>query len=143
MPRIDNSNKTAYYGGILKLDNIITDVDNTIITDGTLAYTIGDNHVTYNVNERGQIDMPFNDNMDNHMDLHVVYDTDNSNYSVFEKDIRVNFIKNDINLDITAPNEIYRGQNYEVVVKATSETTNIPINIEVNGTQNGLLNCVR
>ena len=135
MPRIDNSSKTAYYGGILKLDNIITDVDNTIITDGTLAYTIGDNHVTYNVNERGQIDMPFNDNMDNHMDLHVVYDTDNSNYSVFEKDIRVNFIKNDINLDITAPNEIYRGQNYKVVVKATSETTNIPINIEVNGTQ--------
>ena len=70
-------------------ENVINNglIDNTIITDGTLAYTIGDNHVTYNVNERGQIDMPFNDNMDNHMDLHVVYDTDNSNYSVFEKKV--------------------------------------------------------
>ena len=138
MPIIDDNARTAYYGGVLKLDNIITDVDDTIITDGTLKYTIGDNSdnsVTYNVNESGQIDMPFSNNIGDHINLHVEYDTKNPNYSTFHKDIQVNFVPNDIDLKVTVPDEIYRGQDYDILVKATSKTTNIPIDIEINGVQ--------
>lgn len=130
MPRMNTKAKTAFYGGVLKLDNVVSDVDGTIITDGTLSYTLGDEHETYNVNTEGTINIP--ETTQQTLTLHVEYNTTNSNYMIFKKNIDINLQPNDVILSIDMPDEMYRGETYNININAVSDTTSLPINMTFN-----------
>lgn len=132
-PEFNNDDMTAHYGGILKLDNIITDIDGTIVTDGVLNYTLGEFTETYKAGRAGEIAVPYTNEPS--LSLHVSYSTDNPNYNLFEKDVQINLIRNDIDLKITPPEEIYRGQDYSINIEATSKTTSLPIDITINNVE--------
>ena len=142
MPNMDNSHKTATYGGTLLLNDILTDTDNTIINEGTLTYTLGDNAKTIDLgvtNNNQTIDIP--DTQNNSLTLHIAYNTNNPNYMIFEKDIVVDLEPNTIILDITKPDKLYRGKNYILNLQASAPTTRLPINITINDHEmtNGVL----
>ena len=130
LPRIKDDDIEAYYGGLIELDNIIKDVDGAIINDGILTYTIGNVEQTFALGVKGTLRIP--ETNEESLQLHVVYDTNNSNYSVFEKDINVILKPNDIKLFTELPNKMYRGENYNIIVTATSDTTILPVNIKIN-----------
>lgn len=130
MPKMNMTNINAYYGGVIKLDNIITDIDGTYINDGTLTYTINNDNYTYSLNQPASLQIPHEIN-DNFI-LSVEYNTTNSNYATFNKEINVTLKPNDIKINANINQPIYRGKEYNITITATSDTTTLPINLIFN-----------
>lgn len=140
MPRMNVSQFEAYYGGSINIDNILTDVDGAYVNDGTLTYTLADTENTFTLNTSGTIQVPPTIRED--CTINVRYDTTNSNYATFNKDINLILKPNDIHISVQKPDTVYRGQEYNLILTATSDTTELPIDITINDNydmQNGYL----
>lgn len=132
-PKIDKTDKKAYIGGQLELNNKLTDTDNVVVEDtGTLHYSIMSKEIDCSLNQTKYLSLPLTFNQANE-DLLVSYvPGDMTKYSGFTNEkIVVHMLKNDIQLNIDVPEKVSRGETFDITIHATSETTDIPINVPI------------
>lgn len=119
----------VYYGGVLQLNNVVKNMDNSLINTGMLKYIIDNQEHEYNVNTDATINL--SSIVSGIPTLTVEYTSNSENYNNFTKDIELNMKKNKVQMVIEAPKESYREQ-IDINIIATSSTTNLPVDIIIN-----------
>ena len=73
------------------------------------------------------------DALDNQLIAEIIYNSsDTTKYNSFTKRINLILKKNDIIINATIPNDIYRGEEFVIDIEALSPTTKIPVDVDIS-----------